>query len=128
MWRTGKKDLSGDVSREGLEKLEETEIRLIESFEDWDGVLNGTCEYQGKICWFDYINDCPVCDDISCDHKESGQHYNYILKALTKEQINELKPKSADYLGPNLKDVKPIGWFCDGKNEDFYPMQLEKPK
>jgi hypothetical protein len=86
---------------------------------------------NGKTYWFDFMGDCPRCDEISCNCEDSGRHYFFVVKPLTSEQLEEamshIKSGRNEYLGPNLNEVMPIGWFTDGCNQNFYAIVVHKP-
>lgn len=128
-----------------LTKLNELEIKFLWEVSNWDGPMSGVVEYQGKQCWFEFAEDV-----------DDGRHYRHVLYPLSDEhlaQLNDFKARreawSHEYMpwdneegyqvarkawdeaglnwpGPDLTGVKPIGWFMDGANQDFYGIQLEK--
>lgn len=102
-----------DLSR--CTQLNESEIELLWEHEEWDGPLSGTAKYHNQICWFDYNND-----------DAEGRHFFYKLYPLTAQQIDEIETNKSDphWMGP-IFNIPPIGWFMDGKNQDFYAVQLE---
>jgi len=120
-----------------LRQLDELEIRYLWHFDWWDGPLYGMAEYQGRRAWYDYHSDT-----------EDDRHYRYVLYPLTPEQVEAAElwhatqgrwdaatgqwvgrdPERHDesWAGPDFSGVQPIGWFADGRNEDFYPIKVHR--
>lgn len=130
-WRIGNEQVTGPVKRAGLPQLDESKITLLKDFEWWDGPLTGVIEYEGRRYWFDYIGNCARCDgELSCDCDDSGRHYFYAAIPLTDEQLVEIEKHFNDgrnsYMGPDLRNVTPVGWFTDGCNQNFYGIVVHK--
>jgi 3-isopropylmalate/(R)-2-methylmalate dehydratase small subunit len=119
-------------------RLDETAIRLIWSMEWWDGPLNGIVQYNGELCWFNLHHE-----------DEEATHYNYVLLPLTAAELKEVRrfwwskgrhhtsdcfePEELtdvpeDWIGPDLRNAKAIGWFMDGYNQDFYGIKVDYKK
>ncbi len=134
MWREEDKSNLDD-----LPQLNEAEIRFLWSFDWFDGPLHGLAEYRGRKVWFDFHH----MDD-------EGTDYFYVLYPLTDRQIEEAEVwkqtrgqyesntqtgegkwvgrdesrHNADWNGPLVEGVPPLGWFMDGSNQDFYGIKI----
>src|SRR4051794_31681483 len=114
-----------------LPQLDELEIHYLWHFDWFDGPLYGMAEHQGRRAWYDYHSDT-----------EDDRHFRYVLYPLTQEQIDvaelwratrgrwdaaaerwvgrDFKDHDESWTGPDFTGVAPLGWFTDGRNEDFY--------
>jgi hypothetical protein len=141
MWRSGNPKLIKFVDRAVLPRINETEVHFVKSLEWWDGPLNGTIEWQDQTYWFEFCGDCEHCtaqyvgggntctDNADGNaHDDAGRHYFYLVFPLTPDQRVKFENRSGNgfYEGPDLSNTDPIGWFMDGKNQDFYGITVEK--
>lgn len=128
-WRAGSVELTGRMYRAGLHEIDSRRITLVRELEQWDGPLNGLATYDGKPHWFDFINDCPECEDLPCEHESAGRRYYYQLKPLSTEQFSAVESawqSTERYSGPDLSVVEPVGWFMDGQNQSFHAIQVHR--
>ena len=122
---------------ENLRQLDELSIRFLWYCNWYDGPLSGMAEYEGRRTWYDFHSDT-----------DDGRHYRYVLYPLTHEQIETaelwhatlghwdavasqwVRPSSASHdaswAGPDFSKTQPIGWFADGRNEDFYAIKVRR--
>ena len=130
-----------DIS--SLPQIDEREMHILWHVDWWDGALSGLLEYRGQKCWFHFHHE----DETGCDQGGTS-HYQYILYSLTSDQISEAESwinsrghwdiKTQTWIGrdesihneswicPDLAQNKPIGWFMDGCNPEFYPVKVDK--
>src|SRR2546426_2432789 len=124
-------------------QLDEREMQLLWSVAWWDGPLSGLLEYRGQKCWFHFHHE----DETDCG-RGGCSHYHYILYAVTQDQILEAETwlnslgrwdsEMGKYLArdeavhdeswncPDRSVAKPIGWFKDGLNANFYGIKVDK--
>ena len=104
-----------------IPQLVETEIKYLWRLYFWDGPLNGMAQYGARKAWFDFHH-----------MDEEGTHYYYVLYVLTNEQIEQAElwhhaEEKYEWNGPRFPNTKPLGWFIDGHNGDFYGIKIHPP-
>ena len=125
-----------------LPRLDETEIHLLWYVDWWDGPLTGMVEYRGAKCWLRLHHE-----DESEVAGGGSSHYHYVLYRLTQDQVEEAetwhssrgewngetwvgRDESAHDDGweaPDLSANVPLGWFTEGRNQDFYQIKVVPP-
>src|SRR5947207_1895599 len=115
MWREPDKT---DLTQ--IPQLDETKIKFLWWLHFWDGALDGMVEYGGLKVWFDF------------HHQDYEGAYCYVLYPLNNEQIKEAElwhgaEVKDDWNGPSFENTIPLGWFVDGRNDDFYGIKLYPP-
>jgi hypothetical protein len=131
-------------------RLDETEITLLHHLDWWDGPLNGVIAYRGDVFWFDFYHfDRDTSPYASLDPED--RHYFYLAFPLAPQENDECERRFTEledlrrrylaarekeqqkatgaepgwrWTGPDLGDRTPIGWFTDGANGAFYPIEI----
>jgi hypothetical protein len=128
-------------------RLDEREITLLHRLDWWDGPLNGTIAYRGEVFWFDFYHfDRDTSPYAYLDPVD--RHYFYLVFPLTQAENEECEhrlaqnkerarryieqkergtiPPDERWLGPDLGNREPCGWFMDGANPEFYAIQVHR--
>jgi hypothetical protein len=132
-------------------RLNEKEITLLHYLDWWDGPQNGAVAYHSGVFWFDYYHFERDTSPYAYLDPED-RHYFYLIFPLTPEEYQECERRFAEledlrrrflaagtteqkkvvgaesgwrWTGPDLGDRKPLGWFTDGANSAFYPIEIQ---